>query len=161
MLRMAEFRVQGLKIRKEALVQYEETKRLRDQLAAQSKPLEAEGTEIKERIDEAKITQFAATGTLRQSALPYGGRMLYRLTDPASGRTVVYVNTDDANVIKLEGMFIGIRGDVVEDPVRRIKFIKPTDATQIEPSGLIKGSITSTLTPASLLPTSAASVKPE
>ncbi len=156
MLRMAEFRVKGLQVRKEALVQFNETKRLRDEIAAnQTRPLEAEGQEIDNRIKEATVKQFTASGTLRQSALPYGGRTLYRLTDPASGRTVVYVNTDDANVIKMEGLFIGIRGEVVEDSVRRIKFIQPKEVEQIDPSGLIKGTVTSTLTPPSLLPAAA------
>ncbi len=160
MLRLAEFRVKGLKIRQEALAELKETQRLRDQLASQSKPLEAEGQEMSQRIEEARIKQFTAVGTLRQSALPYGGRTLYRLTDPATGRTVVYVNSDDANVIKLEGMFIGIRGTVTEDPARKIKFIQPGEVEQIDPAGVIKGSITSTLTPPSLLPSSA-SAKPE
>ncbi len=155
MLRMAEFRVKGLKVRKDALVQYTETKRLRDEIASKTRPLEAEGQEIDERIKDAAVKQFTATGTLRQSALPYGGRTLYRLTDPASGRTVVYVNSDDANVIKMEGLFIGIRGEVVEDAARKIKFIQPKEVEQIDPSGLVKGSITSTLTPPSLLPAAA------
>ncbi len=162
MLRLAEFRVKGLKIRKEALVQFNETKKLRDTIAAETKPLEAEGTEIKERLADTKIKQFTATGTLRQSALPYGGRTLYRLTDPASGRTVVYVNSNDPNVVKLEGLFIGIRGEVVEDAGRRIKFIQPNEVEQIDPQGLVKGTVISTLTPASLMPTAAASAgKPD
>jgi hypothetical protein len=160
MLRLAEFRVKGLKIRKEALAQMIETRDLQAKLAAEAKPLVAEGGEITQRLEEARIKQFSAVGTLRQSALPYGGRTLYRLTDPATGRTVVYVNTDDANVIKLEGMFIGIRGEVTEDTNRRIKFIQPREVEQVDPAGLVKGSITSTLTPPSLLPSSA-SAKPE
>lgn len=160
MLRLAEFRVKGLKIRQEALVQFQETQRLRERLVNETKPLVAEGQEMTQRIEEARIKQFTAVGTLRQSALPYGGRTLYRLTDPATGRTVVYVNSDDANVIKLEGLFIGIRGTVTEDPARKIKFVQPSEVEQIDPSSLIKGSVTSTLTPPSLLPSSA-SAKPE
>lgn len=157
MLRLAEFRLKGLKIRKEALIQYEETKRLRDQLAEQTKPLEAEGAEITQRLEETRVRQFTAVGTLRPSALPFGGKTLYRLTDPATGRTVVYVNSDDPNVLKLEGLFIGIRGEVTEDPVRRIKFIRPNEVQQIDPSTLLNGTVTSTLTPPSLLPSSASS----
>lgn len=157
MLRMAEFRLKGLKIRKEALIQYEETKKLRDRLAEQTKPLEAEGSEIAQRLEENRIRQFTAVGTLRPSALPFGGKTLYRLTDPATGRTVVYINSDDPNVLKLEGLFIGIRGEVTEDPVRRIKFIRPNEVQPIDPSTLLKGTVTSTLTPPSLLPSSASS----
>lgn len=157
MLRMAEFRLKGLKIRKEALVQYEETKKLRDRLAEQTKPLEAEGSEITQRLEENRIRQFTAVGTLRPSALPFGGKTLYRLTDPATGRTVVYVNSDDPEVLKLEGLFIGIRGEVTEDPVRRIKFIRPNEVQQVDPSALLKGTVTSTLTPPSLLSSSASS----
>jgi uncharacterized protein YgiM (DUF1202 family) len=160
MLRKAELRVKGLKIRKDALAQLTETKRLREQMATLQQPLAAEAKEIEERIQDNAVKQYAATGTLRPSSLPYGGRTLYRLTDPASGRTVVYVNTDDASVIRMEGLFVGIQGDVVEDPVRRIRFIQPKSAEQIDPQALIKGSITSTLTPPSLLPTAASASKP-
>ncbi|MBC7784491.1 MAG: SH3 domain-containing protein, partial [Burkholderiales bacterium] len=148
MLRIAEFRLKGLNVRRDARAQYLETRKVRDDLANRAKPIEAEGQEIDQRIKDAQVQQFTAVGTLRQSAVPYGGRTLYRLTDPTTGRTVVYINTADANVIRYEGLFVGVRGEVTDDPARRLRFIVPTETTQIDPALLIKGSITSKLVPA-------------
>ncbi len=155
MLRIAEFRVKGLSVRKDALAQYLSTKKMRTELAEKGKPVEVEGKEIEQKLVEAQVKQFTAVGTLRPSSLPYGGRVLYRLTDPTSSRTVIYVNTDDPNVIKYEGMFIGIKGDITEDTVRKIKFISPKSTDQLDPAEIVKGTATSNLLPASLMPSAA------
>ena len=154
MLRIADVRLKGLTLRRDALADSIAGKKRSEALAAKSKPLEVESKEIEQRIKENQIQRFVATGTLRTSALPYAGKTLYRLTDPATERTVVYVLTDDPNVTKFQGLFVGIKGNITDDTVRRVKFIEPMEVEIVDPASIVRGSVTSNLTPASLLPTS-------
>ncbi|HEX8342972.1 MAG TPA: hypothetical protein VF624_18870 [Tepidisphaeraceae bacterium] len=151
MLRVAEYRAKGLQIRKDMLSEYQQVRKMQADIAPKQQALKAEGDEIATRLEQNRIKSFAAVGTLRSSALTMGGKTLYRLTDPASGRTVVYVQTEDPDVIKNEGRFVGVRGAVTDDTGRQIKFVQPTAVEQIEPTSVAKGDVTSTLTPPSLL----------
>ena len=159
MLRVAEYRAKGLQLRKDMLVDYQQVKKMQADLAPKQQALKAEGDEIAQRLDQNRVQTFAAVGTLRSSALTMNGRTLYRLTDPASGRTVVYVTADDAGVTGNEGRFVGVRGTVTDDATRKIKFVRPTAVEAIDQSAVAKGDITSPLTPPSLLPVTAASAR--
>lgn len=152
-LRIAQFRIERLTLQKDMLAKHKETEQMRAQIAAQLKPIEAENQEIAERVKATEIKHFTAVGTLRPSALVYGGRSLYRLTDPQSGRTVIYINSDDPAVIRHEGMFVGVRGEITDDTTKAIKFIQPKEVEQIDPSLISRGKIASPLLPASLQPT--------
>jgi hypothetical protein len=154
-LQTAELRIRGLNIRKEALAQYLEVKKMQTDMAEKVMPLEAEEDEIAQRLKETQVTRYTAVGTLRSSAIPFNGRPLYRLTDPASGRTVIYVLSNDPTIAKNEGAFVGIRGTITDDAARRIKYIEPTAVETVQPSALAEGKVVSTLTPASLMPTAA------
>lgn len=152
-LRIAQFRIERLTLQKELLAKHQETERMRAQIAAQLKPIEAESQEIEQRVKANEIKHFSAVGTLRPSALIYGGRTLYRLTDPQSGRTVIYINTDDPAVIRHEGMFVGVRGEITDDTAKALKFIQPKEVEQIDPTLISRGKVASPLIPASLQPT--------
>ena len=152
MTRIAEFRLSGLKVRKDALVAYLDSKKQQADITAKQLPIIAETNEIKQRIAANEITRYTAVGTLRASALPYGDKTLYRLTDPVNGRTVIYVLSNDATLGNNEGMFVAINGEVTDDTRRKIVFITPTSVQTINPELLVKGTAAATYLPASLQP---------
>jgi hypothetical protein len=77
--------------------------------------------------------------------------VLYRLTDPANGRTVVYLRSDDGKLAQSIGQFIGVRGDLVNDTQMNIKVVTPTAFEAVNPAQLGQGIVTQ-IAPASLLP---------
>lgn len=80
------------------------------------KALQAEQNELQERLASHDVQVYAAVGTLWPSSLQVGtGGTLYRLTDPANGRTLVYVRSDDPTIANMAGQFIGVQGKVLTD----------------------------------------------
>jgi hypothetical protein len=151
-LRTAEFRVKSVEVRKKALASFLETKRMREEMAAKSVPLAAEQQEITQRLKETEVTRYTAVGTLQTSAIQLGSRKMYRLTDPASGRTVVYVVSDDPAVARNLGAFVGVRGQITDDTARRLKYIEPTEMEGVDRAAVTGGRVSSVLTPASMMP---------
>jgi hypothetical protein len=96
------------------------------------------------------MTVYTAVGTLRTSSLQNGPKVLYRLTDPGSGRTLVYIQTDDAKYASLIGQFVGVNGQVLEDTAQGLKYINPKDTTPIEP-GSVGQTTTATMIPPTIL----------
>jgi hypothetical protein len=153
----AESRVKLLEIRQDALKSIADANAARQKRAAEQLPLEAEAKEIGQRMATAEFKNYAAVGTVRSSSLAANGRSLYRLTDPATGRTVVYLDDVEGRAPNLEGQFIGVRGVVTDDPTRQIKLLKPQAIDPVDPADLKTGTVRSALIPASLTATADAS----
>ena len=151
LLKVAQSRVKALETRRDLFAEYQKSRAAQQASAAAQVPMAAEAKEIDQRIKDSAVKRFAAVGTLRTSALPYNGQTMYRLTDPTSGRTVVYVVTADPAVKAMEGQFVGVTGEVVDDSARKIKFIQPTTAAAVDPADLGRGAVSATLVPPSLL----------
>src|SRR4029079_10399915 len=110
--------------------------------------LRAEQQELQQRVDGAPQF-FTAVGTLRTSSLQQGQQMMYRLTDPANGRTVVYLKSDDQKLANFIGRFIGVKGDVANDPNQPgMKWITISSYSEVEPSK-IGSSIMTQMAPSS------------
>jgi hypothetical protein len=77
--------------------------------------------------------------------------VLYRLTDPANGRTIVYLRSADAEYAKNIGQFVGVKGDVVTDSQLSLKVITPT-ATEKVDQNLVHTKVTAQIVPPSLIP---------
>jgi len=75
---------------------------------------------------------------------------LYRLTDPANGRTVVYLRSNDERMPRMIGQFIGVKGEVVTDQQLSLRVITPTDMQTVDPNKLFT-SVAATIVPPSLL----------
>ena len=134
MRRIAEIRVASLKVRNDAREKFLAVKADQQKMQEKQQSLVAERQEIEERIKQNDIQLFAAVGTLRTSSLQMGQGMLYRLTDPASGRTVCYIRTSDAKYGQLIGQFIGIRGTLTSDSQLKAIVENPTEYKNVEPS---------------------------
>ncbi len=98
---------------------------------------------------------YTAVGTLRGSSLQHAGSTLYRLTDPATGRTVAYVRTPEPKYADLIGQFVGVKGALSTDSALNMKIIdSPTAVQTIDPTK-VNGSIAAEILPPSLLPKAA------
>jgi hypothetical protein len=158
MLRIAEFKVSVLQTRKEARDEWLATRAAQEQMRQKQMALQAEREEIEQRVRQAQVQFFNAVGTLRVSSVQGGGPTLYRLTDPANGRTIVYIRSDDPQYTHLIGQFIGVRGEPVSDASLNIRVISPTEFQTVNPA-LVGTSVAAQLVPASLMPAGTASVQ--
>jgi len=114
--------------------------------------LQAERDELEQRIKAVGVQYFTAVGTLRVSSLQVGpGGTLYRLTDPASGRTVVYLRCDDPKIGTMIGQFLGVKGEVVEDKQLNLKAITPTEFVTVDPAQ-VNSKIAAQIMPPSMVP---------
>ncbi len=129
---VAEFRVQALKVRAEALKQFETVKQSQASAATKQQDLVAEQVELEQRVAQTNVTRYAAVGRLTVSNLQAGNTTFYRLVDPANSRTVIYVRTNDAKVGPMMDKFVGVKGEVVKDASLNLTYVIPTDFTEVE-----------------------------
>jgi SH3-like domain-containing protein len=149
--RVAEFKAQVLKNRLEVQQQFADTRKLLDEGKQKQMALQAEREELEQRIKESDIQFYTAVGTLRPSSLQQGSETLYRLTDPANGRTVVYLRTNDQKIGAMLGQFIGVRGEVQTDSRLGGRAITPTEFEQVNPAK-VGDKVAAQIVPPSLLP---------
>jgi hypothetical protein len=149
--RVADVRVTTLKVRSEAKAQFEDVQKKQQELQERLKVQQAEKEEIQQRMKETDIQVYAAVGTLRTSSLQISKTPLYRLTDPQTGRTVVYVWGTDPKVPELINQFIGIKGPLQTDPRLNLKVVTPTAADVVDPAK-VNGDVAAEIVPPSLLP---------
>jgi SH3-like domain-containing protein len=147
---IAEIRMSTLKGRNEAREKYLTLEENQKKMTAQRQALAAERQEIEDRIKKNDVQVYAAVGTLRPSSLQVGQGMLYRLTDPATGRTVCYVRTNDSKFETYLGQFIGIRGTVNVDPQLKSIIENPAEAKEVD-QAQVNGSIAAQIVPPSLM----------
>jgi len=149
--RIVDLRLATLKARLDAKGQFVALKKSQEEAAQRQVSMKAEQQELQDRIEKSKVSMFTAVGTLRTSSLQQGQTMLYRLTDPGTGRTVVYIRTNDTKYTALLGQFIGVKGDLATDQQLSIKVITPTDAVAVDQAKVNNG-VTAEVIPPSLLP---------
>jgi uncharacterized protein YgiM (DUF1202 family) len=155
MKRIADVRVKMLNIRSEAKEQYVAMQKQQAEQAQKAQAAKAEREELQEQIKKTDVTVYAAVGTLQPSSLQIGAGVLYRLTDPASGRTVVYVRTDDGTKYgAFIGKFIGVKGEVTTESALSMKVVVPTDAKEVDPNTLYR-TAAAQIVPPSMLPKTA------
>ena len=152
MRRVAEYRVATLKVHnenRELILAHERDRQNRE---AALLALKREGEELADRMKSTGIVFYTAVGTLRPSSLQTGGEgTLYRLTDPVTGRTLVYIRSTDPKMVSMMGLFVGVQGEVFDDPQWKLKLIAPTDIEPIDQKK-VNRSIAAKLIPPSLMP---------
>ncbi|HQY87973.1 MAG TPA: hypothetical protein PK402_04900 [Tepidisphaeraceae bacterium] len=131
---VAEFRIQSLMIRKDALDSYRAQQVAIEDAAAKQRDLQAEQVELEQRVAQTQITTYTALGRLSISSLQAGSETLYRLVDPANSRLVIYIRTNDPTIIANVDQFVGITGDVVNDPTLKLTYIRPTEIKIVDPN---------------------------
>ena len=151
MRRIADYRVKTIKVRIEARDQFLAVQKQQDEARQKQEALRAEQEEIAQQIKQRDVKIYTAVGTLRTSSLQQGGQMMYRLTDPATGRTVCYLRSDDPKYGTLIGQFIGVKGELTSDPALNLKVVMPQEWAEVDPNQLFRG-VGAQVVPPSLLP---------
>ena len=157
MHRIVDMRVSTLQLRSDARTQYLAAQKMQADAKARQLALKAENDELAQRVKSQEISIFTALGTLRISSLQQSGTTMYRLTDPGTGRTLLYIRSNDTKYTGLLNQFIGVKGDITEDTTMNLKVIVPTDAQPVDQTK-VNTTITATVIPPSLLQTAAAGV---
>ena len=117
--------------------------------ARQQQALQAEQDELQKQLDEHEVRIYSAVGQLQPSSLQFGSETLYRLIDPATGRTVIYVRGDDATAAKLMGQFVGVRGEAAVDGQLNVKVI-PFSVMEIVDPAQVNGKVVAGIIPPSM-----------
>ncbi len=143
-------RLATLKARLDNKAKLVEIQRLEKLATARQLALQAEQEELAERLKQSQIQVFVAVGQLQPSSLQVGGGTLYRLVDPATGRTEIYVRTSDPKITGLMGQFVGVNGRTSDDPQLSLRVIDPTDAAGVDESK-VNTSVMASILPPSLL----------
>ncbi len=151
MQRITTMRLATIKLRSDAQKQYLEAKKLDADAQARKLALRAEHDELAQKARDQEVSIYTALGTLRISSLQQSGTTLYRLTDPTSGRTLVYLKSNDPKYSSLLNQFVGVKGDVSEDSNLNLKVIDPTGVDTVD-QAKVNNTITATIMPPSLLP---------
>lgn len=157
LLQTTDERVTVLKARVTDREQFVAVQKEQQEAKARLTALQAERQELQDRVAKTDVKFYTAVGTLRPSSLQQGTMPLYRLTDPVTGRTVVYIKSDDVKLGSMSGQFIGVKGDVIDDPQLSLKVITPTDYEPVDQSKLYNG-IAAQMVPPSLMPSGQASI---
>jgi len=147
-----EARLEFLKGRLDSQKDLADYKKVQTEANERLAKLKAEQEELNQRALQGGMRPYAALGKLETSDLQQDGQPLLRLTDPNTGRTLVYIKPRDAAVSLRVGSFVGVRGDIVTDQNLNIKIISPTWIEQIDPASVNK-TATATIVPPSLMTT--------
>jgi SH3-like domain-containing protein len=160
MKRIVDMRIATLKLRGDAQKQYADAMKMQEDARARQASLKAENQELADRVKAQAVSIYTALGTLRISSLQQSGTTMYRLTDPASGHTLLYIKSNDPKYTALVDKFIGVKGDIAEDTTMNLKVMQPTAVDEVDPAK-VNTTVTATIIPPSLLPkTATANVDP-
>jgi len=146
----AGFRVAVLKVRENAQTRLAEVNKTDAEAATRTQNLKAEQDELQQRLLANDVKLYAAVGSLQPSSLQFGADTLYRLADPATGRTVIYIKGDSVAAVKLMGQFVGVRGDAVSDDKLNIRVIPFTLIEPVDPT-LLNSKVVAGIMPPSLV----------
>ena len=150
MRQIAQIRVASLQARNEAREKFLAVQNDEKKMSQKQQALVAERQEIEDRIKQNNLEIFVAVGTLRTSSLQIGQGTLYRLTDPATGRTVAYIRSSDSKLAGMLGQFIGVRGNVTNDLQLKTIIENPTDVKPVDPEK-VNRSVAAQFVPPSLV----------
>src|SRR5207247_7784393 len=96
------------------------------------------------------ISSYTAVGQLQASTLQAGAGTLYRLTDPANGRTLCYVRSNDAKFGTFLEKFVGVKGELISETQLTVKALLATDIAAVDPAQ-VTSKVSAQIIPPSLL----------
>jgi len=148
--RVVQLRLATLAGRSQSQTKLLAARKIEKEAAQKQLVLQAEQQELAERLKQTEVEIFAAVGTLEPSSLQVGGGTLYRLTDPDSGRTMIYIRSADAKIADMIGKFVGVKGEATTDSQLSLRVITPSDIEPVDPAK-VNGSVAAEIIPPSLL----------
>lgn len=149
MRRIAYIRVAGLKNKADARAELLATRKQQQEAMARIEALRAQREAVEQKL--TGISVFTAVGKLQASTLQVGAGTLYRLTDPANGRTLCYVRgSDTTKFTPLMDQFVGVKGELLSDPALTLKVVDATDVAAVDMAKVNKG-VSAQVVPPSLV----------
>lgn len=130
----AQIRLQALALRGDAQKNVLEVRKSQDQAKQREAELEAQQQQLEAKLASSRILVYTAMGQLTTSSLKLGDTPVYRLVDPANQRTLVYIRGNDPGLPGMLNQFVGVKGDVVNDPQLSVNIITPTAIESVDPS---------------------------
>jgi len=149
--RITDSRLATLKVRAGAQTELAKARQAEGDLKQKQMALQAEQQELMQRIAATSVKIYTAVGTLQSSSLQQGQGTLYRVTDPATGRTVCYVRSTDPKTVEMIGQFVGIKGALKDEARLGARVITPTEVTECDPAK-VHTTITAQIIPPSMIP---------
>jgi uncharacterized protein YgiM (DUF1202 family) len=147
--RVAQAKAASLRVKAHAQTELAALRKGQEESDSKLAALRTERTEIQQRVAD-KIIAYTAVGTLQPSTLQHGPATLYRLTDPANGRTLCYVRSNDAKFGTFLEKFVGIKGELVSEPQLSVKALVATDIAAVDPAEVTK-KVSAQIIPPSIL----------
>jgi uncharacterized protein YgiM (DUF1202 family) len=132
--RITDSRLATLKVRAGAQTELAKARQAETDLKQKQMALQAEQQELMQRIAATSVKIYTAVGTLQSSSLQQGQGTLYRVTDPATGRTVCYIRSNDPKTVEMLGQFVGIKGALKDESRLGARVITPTEVTACDPA---------------------------
>ena len=149
MRRVAQAKAASLRVKAHAQTELAALRKGQEESDSKLAALRTDRTEIQQRVAD-KIIAYTAVGTLQPSTLQHGPATLYRLTDPANGRTLCYVRSNDAKFGTFLEKFVGIKGELVSEPQLSVKALVATDIAAVDPAEVTK-KVSAQIIPPSIL----------
>jgi uncharacterized protein YgiM (DUF1202 family) len=149
MRRISEVWLIGLRSKAAAKAELLATRKEQAEAMERIAALRAEREAVEQKRAEGLVV-YTALGTLKASTLQVGDGTLYRVTDPATDRTLCYVRNNEAGFVKFLDKFVGVKGEAVSDPQLTLKVISTAEAEVVDMDKVNKG-VTALYLPPSLL----------
>ena len=150
MRQVTQVRLLTLRAKLKSQDEYLATKRMQDEGEKRLAQFRAERQAVEQRM-LGNVTTYTAVGTLQASTLQSGTGTLYRLTDPATGRTLCYVRgTKDPKFVTYVDKFVGVKGELTTDASLGMKVIPAAEIAAVDPQQVNK-SVVAQLIPASIV----------
>lgn len=150
MRRIAQHRVKAIQQAQSVRQELAAIRKEHEEIKARRMALKAEQEELEQNLRANSVEIFTAVGTLRASSLQRGPERLYRVTDPQSGRTLVYIRSNDPAVAAQLNQFVGVRGEAINDPSLNLNVISPTLVKPVDINKVNNG-VAAQILPPSLL----------
>ena len=130
----ANARLQALKLRVDAQQDVLAIRKRQEEFEKRTAALEAERKALEAKLSSNRVLVYTAMGQLSTSSLKLGEIPVYRLVDPANGRTLVYIRGTDPSLGGMLNQFVGVKGDLVTDPQLSVSIITPTAVEPVDPA---------------------------
>lgn len=148
MRRISEIRLIGLRSKAQAQQELLAMRKQQQESMQKIQTIQAERKAIEEKMASG-VSIYAAVGTLQASTLQFGLGTLYRLTDPATGRSLCYVRSSDPKLNDFLDKFVGVRGNLGNDPQTSLQIVTATEVVAVDPAKVNRG-VSAQISPPSL-----------
>ncbi len=149
-----EARLKTIAIRRSALDDLQAIRAMRMEVAERQTALQAESQELADRAEKGRITVYEAVGEILPSSLQVRGGTLFRLCDPETKRTIIYLRaTDDEGTQQLAARlerFVGVIGNVVHDRGLDLKYVEVSNSAIVDPAAVF-GAVAAKIIPPSMI----------